>query len=328
MLRVDHLNVGHGDMSLVELPDGAFLLVDVNVSAGSESLEFLKDRIPADANGHRVIDILVVTHPDADHITGLDVLEDEGFSVEQVWESKYRFDDDVDRPEYERFLELVEKVGSTKLLPGRQPRQCHGVDLYTFCSCGDSANNGVHYNGLVFKIAYAGRAVLFAGDSDLASWRDKVVPNYGPGDGDADDVSNLLASNYLHASHHGSRTFFVSSKDDEPYVRGLELVNPDLTVISSLSREDSEDAGGENQDWPPHDDAVALYEQYSSEVVITGEDGTVTYQVTDAGEISRAFSAQNVSVRMGRKTRRPSWVAKAPAVVIPQSGPKPWAPTR
>lgn len=324
MLRVDHLNVGHGDMSLVELPDGAFLLVDVNVSQGCEALEFLKERIPAGADGRRVIDILAVTHPDADHITGLSVLEEEGFDIGQVWESRYRFSDDLKRPEYEEFLELVGRVGSIKLIPGRAPRQCHGIDLYTFCSCGDSANDDVHYNGLVFRLVYAGKAVLFAGDSDLASWRDKIVPAYGPGNGDVNDLDNLLRSNYLHASHHGSRSFFVASKGDDPYVTGVELVNPDVTVISSLSRSESETAGGKDQDWPPHDDAIGWYEDYSGEVLITGEDGIVTFTVSEVGTIARSFSAKGVTIREGHRRTASASIPKAASAVVPTVGPKPW----
>ena len=324
MLRVDHVNVGHGDMSLVELPDGEFMLVDCNLGADSEALDFLQSRIPIGADGKRRIAVLLVTHPDADHITGIGVLEDEGFEIQQVWESKYRFaDDGIRRPEYEQFLSLVERLGgSTKLIPGRQPRQTHGVDLYTFCSCGTGPNDDIHFNGLVIKIAHAGRAVLFSGDSDLAAWRDKVVPLSGPGENRA--VENLLAANYLHASHHGSRTFFMTAKGDKPYLEGLELVNPDVTVISSLSRAASEQAGGDDQDWPPHDDAIECYRDFSGEVLITGEDGTVTFTISDNGDIARSYSADGVVARAGRRTQPSIRVATAVPTATILAQPKPW----
>lgn len=321
VLRVDHINVGHGDTSLVELPDGAFMLVDCNVTEDSEALGMLKERIP-EKDGVREIDILVVTHPDADHITGLPLLEDNGFAISSVWESGFRFEDETDRPEYAELLDLIERVKSVKLPTGRQPRQAHGVDVYTLCSCESDEDYTVHYSGLVLKIAYAGRAVLFAGDSGLDAWKDKIVPNCGPSeDGEKD---NLLAANYLHASHHGSRSFFVVNKEDDPYLEGLELISPDVTVISGLSRADTDDAGNGEQDWPPHNDAVELYEQYSGEVLITGEYGTVTFEIDDTGTVSRDFSKSGVEVRMGHRVSKPTYVAPAVIVPTPKEGPKPW----
>lgn len=326
MLKVDHFNVGHGDMSLVEFPDGQFMLVDCNVGSDSDAIDALKERIP-EIDGGRAIQVLVVTHPDGDHITGLGELVDNGFTFEAVWESGFRFEDDEGRPEYQSLLELIDYLGgSTKLKARREPYAFGDADIYCFCDCDTtSCDEDVHQNGLVIKVEYAGRSVLFMGDADLAASRDKIVPRFGPSGDDTNE--NLLASDYLHASHHGSRSFFKDSKDDEPYKSALELIAPDVTIISSLSREDSEDYGADGQDWPPHDDAIDLYKQYCTEVLLTGEDGTVSIEITDDGAIDRSLSEHGVEARAGyrRGAKSPRVPNRRPLpAVVPITGPKPW----
>lgn len=66
LLRVDVLDVGHGDSMLVRLPAGHALLVDAGTdeAARTRVVPFLRHQ------GLRRLDALMLTHPDADHIGG------------------------------------------------------------------------------------------------------------------------------------------------------------------------------------------------------------------------------------------------------------------
>lgn len=293
MLKVHHINVGHGDTTFIELPDRQTMLIDCNYkdSGKEDVLEYLDERITKTNNAKKVLDYLVITHPDEDHLCGIEELF-EKFEIENIWESGYRFDDDIERSHYEDFLSLVEEKGSQILEPG-ETYEIGEVIFHCFNSSenGDDDNNDVHYNCLVLKMSYAGSSVLFPGDSDYKCWQEKVV-----------NFKSLVGADYLHASHHGSRSFFMEKKGDDPYLEGLKSIDPSVVIVSCLSREESEDQGGEDQDWPPHDDALEIYEENSDEVLLTCN-GNIVYEISDSGNITRESSG-NVTSRPGRKKGR------------------------
>lgn len=77
---VSHFKVGNGDMTLFRFDDGRTLLVDMHVRPGATDaeddtpnvVEQLRDRIERDGDGRPFVDALLLTHPDQDHILGLD----------------------------------------------------------------------------------------------------------------------------------------------------------------------------------------------------------------------------------------------------------------
>ena len=71
-LHLYALDVGQGDATLIVTPTGATALIDGGPD-GRVLLNELSDALPL---GHRTIDLVVATHPQADHISGLfDVLD-------------------------------------------------------------------------------------------------------------------------------------------------------------------------------------------------------------------------------------------------------------
>ena len=66
-LQVHFIDVDQGDSTLIISPNGRTMLIDAgDNSKGSEVISYLKRK------GVSKIDILIGTHPDADHIGGLD----------------------------------------------------------------------------------------------------------------------------------------------------------------------------------------------------------------------------------------------------------------
>ena len=66
-LRVTVLDVGQGDAILIETPDGHRVLVDGGPD-GSSLMQALSDTLPS---GKRRIDLVVLTHGQDDHVSGL-----------------------------------------------------------------------------------------------------------------------------------------------------------------------------------------------------------------------------------------------------------------
>ncbi len=84
-LRVTFLDVGHGDSVFVEFPHGGNMLVDGGNGGKRDIgrnvvLPFLRNK------GISVIDAVVMTHPDSDHVGGL-ISVINGINVRQIFES-------------------------------------------------------------------------------------------------------------------------------------------------------------------------------------------------------------------------------------------------
>ena len=71
--------VGNGDMTLVRTESGRRILVDINIRAAADdpdddtpdAAQLLRDRLERDSEGRWYVDVLLVSHPDRDHCTGL-----------------------------------------------------------------------------------------------------------------------------------------------------------------------------------------------------------------------------------------------------------------
>ena len=292
---IHFLNVGHGDTTLIDF-DGVYMLIDCKISGTDDSVFKYIDNIipaPSSTNAKKKLDYVAITHPDKDHITGLKTIN-ENFEIGVLWESGFRRADDAEEcTEYNEFIELLEKVTTKKLSAGSNKLSFSKDNVDVYCLCSKSNDDDeVHYNSLVLKFVEGDKSIIFAGDSNCEAWKKKVVKNY----------QSLADANMLHASHHGSRTFFYESgqdKDkDDPYVSAVEFISPDYVIISGCDRENKV-----KEDWPPHDDAIALYEEYTSStggVYITGEEGNLVFELkTDNIDLNES-SSKNYTVKKGK----------------------------
>lgn len=274
-MKIYFLNVGHGDTTLIDF-NGTFMLIDCKITGiDDDTFKFIDNIIPNpnDEKAHKKLDYLVITHTDKDHIQGLDIIDD-NFEIGQIWESGFRRSDDADdSTEYDIFLDLIDKITTKKLIAGSNKLSFFADAVDAYCLSSKSNNNDeVHYNSLVLKFVKGEKSIIFAGDSNCEAWKNKIVKNY----------VDLLDADILHASHHGSRSFFFEESDKEkkvPYIEGINGISPQYTIISGCDPDDKED-----DSWPPHEDAIKLYEEYTSNsggVYITGKDGHLTMELSD-----------------------------------------------
>jgi len=71
--------VSNGDMTLIRLDNGQFILIDLNIRGAADDEDDdtpdvasdLRDRLKRDAQGRLYVDAFLLSHPDQDHITGL-----------------------------------------------------------------------------------------------------------------------------------------------------------------------------------------------------------------------------------------------------------------
>lgn len=112
-----------------------------------------------------------------------------------------------------------------------------------------------HTNCIVLLIEYKNKKLLLTGDSDWKAWRDSIINQ---------TEQNLVKSNILVASHHGSRTFFtdesnnsidINKNPDSTYLEHLDIICPDITLIS---------CGKYETHHHPNEEAMELYKSSTS----------------------------------------------------------------
>lgn len=242
-LRVSFLDIGQGDSILIQTPSGHDMLIDGGPS--DRVLEKLSEEL---GYFDRHIDVMLETHPDADHITGLiPVLKN--YSIDHIITSPLAGHtgvfSELEKSEHEEHAEI--HVGKR----------------------GDEINFG---DGVVMRVLYP--ASSFRGsDNDTNSASVSVVITYGDesilltGDLPSSHEGALLQTDILprhvtiyKAGHHGSK---YSSSDQL-----LSYIQPEYAVIS---------AGKDNKYGHPNEETLDRLTTYSKEILSTIDRGTISF---------------------------------------------------
>jgi beta-lactamase superfamily II metal-dependent hydrolase len=290
------IDVGQGDCTLIRLPDGEYMLVDIYrcPDHGIDVFKLLDSVLPDSGDGRKRLKYLVITHAHDDHITGIGDLYDR-YAIEWLWVPQHEDRKQIAShfADYQRVVEehpedkVLRPQGSRTPLNEKHEVYDLGEEITVRCFSPpgyieideslteEEAKQKVHENCLVLKIDYRGASVMITGDSNLACW--KRIVGYYEGRTDDETGEEVLEATVLHASHHGSRTFFKEGDvDSDPWGDALELINPDAVIVS---------VGENNRHDHPHEDMMRAYRNQVGEddVYETRQTGTVILEVEDDG---------------------------------------------
>lgn len=251
-LQVSFLDVGQGDSILITGPTGIQVLID-----GGKDRSVLRQLPQLMGPLDRTLDMVVATHPDADHIGGLP-------DVFRVYRVFYFVEPGRvgDTSFYERLdASVVSEAGQKTILARRDMRIHLGDGAYAdiLFPEGDveklrEANDA----SIVMRVVYGETEFLLTGDAPI--WvEDRIVSAYG----------TALESDVLKAGHHGSRTSTGAS--------WLSVVDPEIVVVS---------AGKDNSYGHPHPEVLERVTASGASVVSTIDEGTVTF-VSDGSDVRR-----------------------------------------
>ncbi len=240
-LTVSFLNIGQGDSIFVDSPSGRQVLID-----GGPDRSVLRELSKIMPWYDRSIDVVIATHPDADHISGLvDVL--------MRYRVEYVFHPGVEKNTgpAESMLLSVAKEGANEVYARRGQIIDLGEGAYIEILFPDRDVSDVETNtaSIVARLVYGNTSFMFTGDAPQA------IENYL-----AELDAEALESNVLKAGHHGSKT---SSS-----VLFSGFVNPNFAVFSR---------GCDNSYGHPHPEIVALFQRFEIPTLDTCEDGTITF---------------------------------------------------
>jgi beta-lactamase superfamily II metal-dependent hydrolase len=260
-LTIVFIDVGQGDSILVILPNTKTLLIDGGQrEASGKVLATLQE------HGLSRIDVVVATHPHADHIGGLvDVLRN--VSVGQVLDSGRSYIG----PFFEDFMDAIE----TKQIPLKSVREGDSINLdptvrIEVLNPPAYFTTGLNNRSVVLKLTYGEFSALLTGDIQEASEARLVSEN-----------STALDVEVLKAGHHGSCTSSTSSF--------LNAVTPEIVVISL-----------EVGYGYPHNEALERISTAGTEHLFrTDVDGTITLNANVCSEYSiiteKSMKTVNVS---------------------------------
>lgn len=257
-MRVQFIDVGQGDSILIESPNGKTMLVDGGVKgAGQQVVSYLREL------GVNKLDIVVATHPDADHIGGLiPVLN--SMTIEQFYDSGKVHTSQT----FEEMLTLIDEknIPYDVPTPGDNIKFDEDVTVKVLNANEQASDN--NDASIVLKIVYGNVSFLLTGDAGIAL--EKEMMQY--------DVSATV----LKAGHHGSNT---SSSED--FIRA---VKPEVTILSY---------GKDNKYGHPHAEVVDRLQEIGSKIYATADIGTIT--VTTDG-VNYAVNGKETSVENTGKT--------------------------
>lgn len=255
-VRFYHFDVGQADATLVWAPE-ATVLIDAGDWRSNDVPTYL------DQMGIDSIDLLVLTHPHADHIGQAEEVI-KGLDVTEIWMSGWEHSSDT----FDRTLEAAKASDAGYHEPKGGETQELG-ELAVEVLNPDESVSDVH-DCLALRISYRDFAAIYTGDAEAEHEADIIEQR---------DVSAQL----LQLGHHGSRTSSTSEF--------LEAVDPEMAIYS---------AAEDSQYGHPHAEVLERLESRSIDVYGTPEVGTVLVTADDEGfEIQGRATPQNMTTSEG-----------------------------
>lgn len=251
-VTISFLDVGQGDAVFIQTPNRTQVLMD----AGPKDvvMQKLKDEIP---RGDTSIDLLVVTNPDADHISGfLSVLDEYTVSavlVPNTRSTTATYKNLKKKIKEKNIPELVAYRGMEIVLD--RGNSIHPDAVLSILFPDQVVKNWERNSGsIVSRFVYGDTSVMLMGDA--TSETEKIII----GDFFETGAIENLQSDILKLGHHGSRT---STSD-----MWLDVVKPDIAIVS---------AGLNNRYGHPHKEVIDTLADRGVEIRETSTEGTVTY---------------------------------------------------
>ncbi|MEW6207624.1 MAG: ComEC/Rec2 family competence protein [Acidobacteriota bacterium] len=237
-LTVRFLDIGQGDAELIQLPSGETIIIDSG-DRGAATVDMLKKY------GVSEIDLLIATHPHADHIGEMrDIMR--AFKVKELWDSGFPHTTTT----YANMLEERKSRGIKFLKPKRgETRKIGDALLEVLNPSNDLPDDNANNASLVVRLTFGSTRFLFTGDSEKESWQQMIASE-----------KDKLRADLLKSAHHGSEN---ANNEDI-----LDAVNPSIVTISCAQGNDYHH---------PHPKVMRLLrERESIRLYRTDMEGTIT----------------------------------------------------
>ena len=239
-MKVHFINAGQGDSILINFPNGKTMLVDGGKRDAEDTVGNYLRKV-----GVKSLDLVVATHPEAEHIGGLiDVLN--FFPVSMVLENG--------KGHYTQpYLDLLSVIHSKNIpLVVAQLGQTLNLDANVKITVLHSGEVATDYNNpsLSLKISYGTIDILLTGDA-VTEQEEHMMARFNVG------------AEIFKAANHGSKS--------GNSLEFLQEVLPDATVLSY---------GKDNSCNQPNGEVITRLQQIDSTIYSTADSGNIVFTVT------------------------------------------------
>jgi len=244
-LEVNFFDVGQGDSIFIETPGRHQILIDGG--PGSAILEKLAKEMPF---WDRTIDLIILSHPERDHLAGLiEVMK--RYRVENIlWTGIIR--DTAEFKEWKKAIEEEKANVKIAQVPQKIFWRSHLQNysfievLYPFENLAGQELTNSNNTSIVSRLVFGDNSFLFTGDVQKSAEK-KLA-----------EGENNLDSDILKVAHHGSKN--SNSKEF------VEKVSPEIAVIS---------VGKGNSYGHPHQEVLDILSGYGIKVLRTDQSGDI-----------------------------------------------------
>lgn len=199
-LTVHFIDAGQGDATLLQGPDFT-ILIDAGRHDDDKVIRYLK------STSIQHLDLLIGTHPHADHIGQFPQIM-EAYPVNEVWMSG-----DVHTTRtFERALDAILESDTNYTEPRAGESYTIGSAIVDVLHPG-KLNGDLNHGSIVVRITFSDVSILFMGDAELLA-EEEILRSEHP-----------VQVDILKIGHHGSRS--SSSKEF------LQKVDPDIAIYSA-----------------------------------------------------------------------------------------------
>lgn len=255
-LTVHFIDVGQGDSILISAENSNILIDSGPESLNQTTLTYLERR------GVERLDLVVVTHPDKDHIGDMwNVLN--SIDVQQVWMPQVEPENEPDTMRYQNLLEVIEEKQIPLLYASRGDEyKSEGLTLQVISPSNENYDN-TNDSSVCILLTYGENKFLFMGDAQERAEENIVSENTAGNLTEGLDIR----SDVLKVGHHGS-----SSSTTQAFA---EMVKPKYAVVSV----------GKNNYNLPKKSVLKRLENLGTSIYRTDKQGTVVF-VSDGKEVN------------------------------------------
>lgn len=241
------IDVGQGDSSLIITPKGNTILIDAGDEAHAKKVvSYIREQ------GIEKLDLVIATHPDADHIGGMDKViknfDIDVFAMPDVSAKTNQY------KQIQRELK-AKKMRATRLYQGDEVQIDDDIDFEILSPVKGKKYDDTNEYSIVAKIVYKDTSFILMGDATMEN--------------EVDIINNVpdIDIDVLKLGHHGSST---SSSD---YF--VTKTSPNIAIIS---------CGKNNKYGHPHQEVMRVLKKHGVTPYRTDEMGDIVI-TSDGKEI-------------------------------------------
>lgn len=251
-LKVSFFDVGQGDSVLIETPNRGKIIID-----GGPDNSVLAKIGRALSFYDRAIEILIITHPDSDHLAGAVEIArnyDIGAILINGKECATKICEEFNKIVKEKNIKVIVASAGQKIDFGNNVK----MDIFlpaksSFVKTAEGKAEDNNFS-IISYLTYGEDSFLFAGDAEIKEELDLINTWTG------------LTADVLKVAHHGSKNSMNQLF--------LEKINPKFSVIS---------VGAKNRYGHPHIETIEALKKIGSEILRTDLEGDIKIISNGAG---------------------------------------------